>query len=167
MSESRIAVRFVVPLTGDGTTGDSGPLIFTRWLPIGQERGLTFTHGCSDSLWFEPSSTSWNADRRDFSGVVGVNRLPSYVRIEKGQHWVRPMTLDPGLLASHASRMHAKARPGDGDWFVSRRPSLALELLAGAENIASGGNDRVALTEAVSALEVALARFARSAKLKW
>jgi hypothetical protein len=57
------------------------------------------------------------------------------------------------------------------DWpeaqaFVSseRRPNLTRQLLASAEAFADTGNNRVALTEAVSALEVALNRFAASPK---
>jgi hypothetical protein len=47
----------------------------------------------------------------------------------------------------------------------TRRPTLALELLAGAESLAKAGSDRAALTEAVSAVEVALASFSRRANL--
>jgi len=57
------------------------------------------------------------------------------------------------------------------DWpeaqaFVSaeRKPDLTRQLLASAEAFADKGSNRVALTEAVSALEVALNRFAASPK---
>jgi hypothetical protein len=43
-----------------------------------------------------------------------------------------------------------------------RRSTLTLELLAGAEYLAEAGQDRAALTEMVSALEVAIGAFARS-----
>jgi hypothetical protein len=131
----------------------------------------------------------------------GLNRFLSYVRIEKGQYWVRPIVLDPDHLSSHAVGMNAKARVGDGDWFRwhpthvmhlratmvvgsdrryvseddwdrvqefvgnNRRPTLALELLAGAEALARDDSERAALTEAVSALEIALAKFGRGAKV--
>ena len=44
----------------------------------------------------------------------------------------------------------------------SRRPPLARTLLAGAETLAADGHSRSALTEAVTALEVALYTFARN-----
>ncbi len=57
------------------------------------------------------------------------------------------------------------------DWpeaqtFVSagRQPDLTRQLLAGAEALANSGSERVALTEAVAALEVALSRFTSSPK---
>ncbi|MBI4487943.1 MAG: hypothetical protein HY694_02565 [Deltaproteobacteria bacterium] len=43
-----------------------------------------------------------------------------------------------------------------------RRPNLTRQLLAGAEYLADSGHDRAALTEMVSALEVAINAFARS-----
>lgn len=47
----------------------------------------------------------------------------------------------------------------------SRKPTLTLELLAGAEALANEGSDRAALTEAVAAVEVAIAKFVASPRV--
>jgi len=47
-----------------------------------------------------------------------------------------------------------------------KKPTLTMQLLAGAESLADEGSERAALTEAVSALEVALAKFARSSEIE-
>ena len=59
----------------------------------------------------------------------------------------------------------------EGEWndveqFVQgqSRPSMVLELLAGAQQLAGNGYARSALTEAVTALEVAVSDFSRSDK---
>jgi hypothetical protein len=58
-----------------------------------------------------------------------------------------------------------------GDWLSAQRflesdsrPNLARQLLAGAELLAAVGHGRAALTEATTALEVALFTFAKSKK---
>jgi hypothetical protein len=131
----------------------------------------------------------------------GLNRFLSFVRIEKGQHWLRHVMLDPGRLASHAVRFRAQASTDGSDWFrwcptniisltahgpnendprfirptdwpnaqeyvlSNKKPTLTLELLTGAESLASEGRARASLAEGVSALEVALSRFAQSGRI--
>jgi hypothetical protein len=57
--------------------------------------------------------------------------------------------------------------PGVRAWVAQRsRPPLVGSLLAGAEQLAGNGHTRAALTEAVTALEVALYEFAREPLLE-
>jgi hypothetical protein len=51
---------------------------------------------------------------------LGLNRFLSFVRIEKGQHWVQHVTLDADRLSSHCVGMRAQARINDSDWFRGR-----------------------------------------------
>jgi hypothetical protein len=120
----------------------------------------------------------------------GLNRFLSFVKIEKGQYWVPLVTVKASGEArakthtsdwfrwcpTHVIELTA-TMPNENDprfirpedWpraqaFVvsQRRPTLTLELLASAELLAREGSDRAALTEAVTALEVALGSFARA-----
>lgn len=128
----------------------------------------------------------------------GINRLMTFIRVEKGQYWLEPVEID--LDNEPSVQFEARAQVDDGSWFrwqssqtsslvvsmprdrdprfltepdwaeaqafVSGKsqPDLTRQLLAAAEALADAGNERVALTEAVAALEVALGRFAQSPK---
>ena len=83
-----------------------------------------------------------------------------------------PIGFDSGRVTLRESRSLSVQKNGHiraDEWrdirdFVvsSRRPPLARTLLAGAETLAADGHSRSALTEAVTALEVALYAFARN-----
>jgi hypothetical protein len=130
----------------------------------------------------------------------GVNRLLTFIRIEKGQFWLDPLEIDLDNISSHSVEFRAKAQIDDGSWFrwkpsqtrrlsvtiprdpdprflmpsdwpeaqafvsAEGQPDLARQLLAAAEAFAAAGSERVALTEAVTALEVAVSRFMDSPK---
>jgi len=130
----------------------------------------------------------------------GVNRLLTFIRVEKGQFWLDPLEIDLDNISSHSAEFGAKAQIDDGPWFrwkpgqtirlsatiprdpdprflmlsdwpeaqafvsAEGQPNLPRQLLAAAEAFADVGSERVALTEAVTALEIALSRFVESPK---
>jgi hypothetical protein len=132
----------------------------------------------------------------------GVNRLLTFIRVEKGQFWLNPLEIDLDRMASHSAEFEARAQIDGGPWFrwqptqsvvlrvdapifreappryltppdwpeaqafvsAEGQPNLARQLLAAAEAFADAGSERVALTEAVTALEVAVSRFMDSPK---
>jgi hypothetical protein len=129
---------------------------------------------------------------------AGLNRLLTYVRIEKGQYWLTRYGIDFGDMASLAVHFQAQACIDNGPWFrwqpsqssrvvaialgedqryltaedwphaqdflenEEKRPNLICELLVGSEFLADVKSNRPALTEAISALEAAVHRFAKS-----
>lgn len=127
--------------------------------------------------------------------VSSVNRLISYIRVEKGQYWVdeykisdrkdlhvqeqramiesgkwfswyppnHPICID--MPSESNPRYMDKADWGKAWDFVdsNKKPTLILELLAKAETLHHQGHERSALTEAVTALEIAVFAFARKA----
>jgi hypothetical protein len=121
----------------------------------------------------------------------GLSRFLSFVRVEKGQSWLPSRASHTELKArapegdwfrwcpTNVIHLTATMLTEDNprllraaDWeslqaFMARqtKPTLTLQLLAGAEAFRNSGSHRAALTEAVSALEVALSQFARSAVL--
>ncbi len=132
----------------------------------------------------------------------GVNRLLTFIRVEKGQFWLNPLEIDLDRMASHSVEFKARAQVDDGPWFswqptqsevltlgapifreappryltstdwpeaqafvsAEGQPNLPRQLLAAAEAFAAAGSERVALTEAVTALEVAVSWFVESPK---
>ena len=120
----------------------------------------------------------------------GVSRFLSFIRIQKGQYWLpsssrelitraKARTSDTGWFrwcptnvvefTVEIDREDSPRLLRSSDWELAKafmasnaRPTLSLELLAGAEGFQKAGSNRAALTEAVSALDVTLALFARS-----
>jgi hypothetical protein len=82
----------------------------------------------------EPLAQRYEEHGRDAVSLVqeGLNRLLTYVRIEKGQYWLTPYAIDFGDMASHAVEFRAQACIDDGPWFrwqpsqVSRHIAIAL-----------------------------------------
>jgi hypothetical protein len=145
----------------------------------------------------EPLATLYVQHAREVFAAVahGWNRLLTFVRAEKGQHWLNPFPTDFEDVRGLAHTTNAQARVGDeAEWFVwdprqqpqlitvglgpidrylrqedwdrarafvvgQGKVNLARQLLVQAEALAVSGNNRAALTEAVSALEVAFHRF--------
>ncbi len=106
---------------------------------------------------------------------VDLNRLHSYFQsfeaigyIDEGKRFrFQPATGDCISISMTPELKYIK----EGEWndveqFVQgqSRPSMVLELLAGAQQLAGNGYVRSALTEAVTALEVAVSDFSRSDK---
>jgi hypothetical protein len=132
----------------------------------------------------------------------GVNRLLTFIRVEKGQYWLNSLEIDLDSMASHSVEFEARAQVDGDSWFrwqptqsvtlgvgvasfreappryltpadwpkaqafVSGegQPNLPRQLLAAAEAFAEAGSERVALTEAATALEVAVSWFMSSPK---
>jgi hypothetical protein len=132
----------------------------------------------------------------------GVNRLLTFIRVEKGQFWLNPLEIDLERMAFLSAEFEAKAQVDGGPWFrwqpthpavlwveapifreapsryltpadwpeaqayvsAEGQPNLTRQLLAAAEAFADTGSERVALTEAVTALEVAVSQFMDSPK---
>jgi hypothetical protein len=132
----------------------------------------------------------------------GVNRLLTFIRVEKGQFWLNPLQIDLDRMAFLSAEFEAKAKVDGGPWFrwqpthpavltidapifreapprfltpadwpeaqafvtAEGQPNLPRQLLAAAEAFADAGSERVALTEAVTALEVAVSQFMDSPK---
>jgi hypothetical protein len=130
----------------------------------------------------------------------GVNRLLTFMRVEKEQFWLNPLEIDLDRMASHSVAFEAQVDGGPWfrwqptqsevlrveapifreappryltptDWpeaqaFVSAegQPNLPRQLLAAAEAFADVGSERVAPTEAVTALEVAVSWSVESPK---
>jgi hypothetical protein len=107
--------------------------------------------------------------------VLGDDRLSSHAvatnaRAKVGDgEWFRWCPTHVISLTARASSDNDPRFLRPADWprvqeFVSsnRKPTLTLELMAGAEGLADEGSDRAALTEAVAAVEVAIAKFVPS-----
>jgi hypothetical protein len=151
----------------------------------------------------EPLAERYQTHGREVFSLLadGVNRLLTFIRVEKGQFWLNPLEIDLDRMASHSIEFEAKAKVDSGPWFrwqptlpefrvgvpifreappryltptdwpeaqafVSAEgpPNLPRQLLAAAEAFADAGSERVALTEAVTALEVAVSQFMDSPK---
>ncbi len=95
------------------------------------------------------------------------SRFKARVKTKNSSEWI---LWRPTLTDTIQSQLPDETRLIDrNDWmqvreFVSSsgKPDLVGELLAGAEALANSGHRRGALTEAMTALEVAISRFSRS-----
>jgi len=106
---------------------------------------------------------------------IDLNRLHAYFQsfeatgsIDEGKRFrFQPGTGDHISISMPSETKYIN----EGEWndveqFVQgrRRPSMVLELLAGAQQLSGNGYARSALTEAVTALEVAVSDFSRTDK---
>lgn len=122
---------------------------------------LTFARSEKGQYWL----TAYRIDLDNTSSYAV--HFGAKARVGDGEwfHWWPSQVHRGGVITVGDTRRYLTAN----DWwnareFVAqdRRSTLALELLAGAEYLAEAGQDRAALTEMVSALEVAISAFARS-----
>ena len=168
MTEVSLTVRFTISLV-DQSDSNGGPLVFNRWLPLGDDQGIRFQHGiCSGVLWFDSQCAKWASDvteeeigrtvnlmayrihaditlsveadladymkRRDFTRMPsldeadladrcdkhgrevfsaldkGLNRFLSFVRIEKGQYWLRHLKIDWDNIGITCSQLSCEGK---------------------------------------------------------
>lgn len=130
----------------------------------GVNRFLTFVRVEKGQYWLDPLEI----DVDDISSHTVASGAKA--QIDDGS-WFR---WDPSQVSHISIVMPRDPEPRyltANDWpeaqaFVSseHQPDLTRELLAAAEAFAAAGSRRVAITEAVTALEVAVSRFTRSPK---
>jgi hypothetical protein len=67
----------------------------------------------------EPLAERYEAHGRAVFSLLrdGVNRLLTFIRVEKGQFWLDPLEIDLNNISSHAVQFKAKAQIDDGPWF--------------------------------------------------
>jgi len=56
----------------------------------------------------------------------GVNRLLTFIRVEKGQFWLNPLEIDLDRMASHSAEFEARAKVDGGPWFRWQPTQLAV-----------------------------------------
>lgn len=122
---------------------------------------LSYVRGDKGQYWLE----NHPVDPEQMGGIF--TRFKARVKVEETDWTPWEPTQLGGVF--RVQMADTKRYIGKDDWqrigeFVnaSRRPELVGELLAGAEALAASGRRRGALTEAVTALEVAVSRFAKN-----
>jgi hypothetical protein len=130
----------------------------------GVNRLLNFARSEKGQFWLTP----YQIDLENTSSYATFFRAKA--RLESGEpfRW-NPSQISRGTSnwGENTSRFITSVEwPQVRDFVtIGKRPTLTLQLLAGAESLAESGNNRAALTEAVSALEIAINEFARSPRL--
>jgi len=130
----------------------------------GVNRFLTFVRVAKGQFWLDPleiglDNISSHADEFEARAQVGNG---SWFRWQPSQ----TVRVSAEVTIGQNPRFLVPSDWPEAQAFVSAKsePDLTRQLLASAEAFADRGSNRVALTEAVSALEVALSRFAASPK---
>ena len=81
----------------------------------------------------EPLAERYETHGREVFSLLrdGLNRLLTFIRVEKGQFWLDPLEFDFDDLASRSVQFDARAQVGDGEWFrwqPSQTSSLSIEV---------------------------------------